>query len=112
MWNLNRNQKSPQTDFLDLRGFYITSIMTGRGLSLRLHYCLFEITEQILHIFQSYRDTNGFVGHVHFFAHLGGKCPEDGAGRVNGEAHIIEQVGGTFYQFQLIEERKAGFARL
>ena len=72
-------------------------------------YRLLDVFEEIIHILQTYAEADGGIFYIHRLTHTLGECAEDGACRMDGERTVVEEIGGTMDELQIVEETEAGF---
>ena len=77
-----------------LNGFAIPLL---NSLAKELAQRLFDVFQQVVHVFQSYTQSDSCVQHVHLLAFFGRERAENGAGGVNGERAIVEKIGGAVH---------------
>ena len=73
---------------------------------------MFEVVEEIVHVLHAHGDADGGVEHVHCGTLLVVERAEDGAGRMDGEGAVVEEVGGTADELQAVDELEASLFRL
>ena len=69
-----------------------------------LYQCLLNVSKQVLAVFQSHADAYGCVCYRHFSTLLVGELSEDGAGGMYGQRLAVEEIGGTAYHLQFVDE--------
>ena len=70
----------------------INGVLTAINGLLKDAGRLQDVSEDILRVFESDGEPNHGISHVHFASAFGREGSEDGAGRVNGERAVVEEV--------------------
>ena len=88
-----------------LNGFVIPLL---NSLAKELAQRLLDVFQQVVHVFQSYTQSDSCVQHVHLLAFFVRERAVNGAGRMDGQCAIVEKIGGAMNKLKLVYHVETG----